>query len=86
MSRTDSCLALQIRKHVREGSIVPVEITCRLISNVRAQTFGKSSCCSFLFGYLEVISEAEILMFQNVRCYNFCHFSLGNGKNGKLHW
>jgi UMP-CMP kinase len=26
-----------IERHIREGTIVPVEITCKLIENVRAQ-------------------------------------------------
>ncbi|KAM7539885.1 hypothetical protein Aperf_G00000046436 [Anoplocephala perfoliata] len=46
MSRPDSHLASQIRKHIQEGSIVPVEITCRLISNAmeKTESFTGTNC------------------------------------------
>lgn len=48
MNQADSKIAEQIKKHMKMGSMVPVEITCRLLSNVSQGLLNKirDSCLS----------------------------------------
>nr|CDS33612.1 Niemann Pick C1 protein [Hymenolepis microstoma] len=48
MSRADSKLSEQIKRHMEEGSMVPVEITCKLLSDAMQETMNTDGNNRFL--------------------------------------
>ncbi|VDO00954.1 unnamed protein product [Rodentolepis nana] len=48
MSRAESKLSEQIKRHMEEGSMVPVEITCRLLSDAMEETMNTDGNNRFL--------------------------------------